>query len=416
MKLYLINLLCWLFTMHFQSYAQQNTINFQGILTDEKGKKVKDEKYDLAFRLYNKAEQGKVLWEEEHKDIRVNNGLFHVKIGAVNDLEILTFDKTYYLGISVDGGNELAPRTPLSSVAYAQRARLIDEHAIHAGDGIEIKEDTDGALKISIGKIEVQTTNTFVGDGTPENPLNIAEQGISLSKLDVVTATPGQSIVYDGTSAIWKTFEEFKLPYKSSVNDEDTALILIQNGAGTAAYFESDSGTSLQTKGDVVVQGRMKANEFVRASPKEKKISFLGKSCLSNGSVGYCEIPVYISEDAYIEEIGYDLKYFYFTGVLPDNTEVNTIDYWEFEFIAWNQNNNEKRILAESHLDCCNESYKDLSIHIQKQSIDYKVQPNTILYVTFLFQLNSDYYAYRGRDWEARLEAITITYIEPSEL
>jgi hypothetical protein len=52
-------------------------------------------------------------------------GLFNVIIGSVSPIPgSLAFDRAYYLGVSVDGGSELVPRTAISATPYALYASV----------------------------------------------------------------------------------------------------------------------------------------------------------------------------------------------------------------------------------------------------------------------------------------------------
>ncbi len=97
------------------------TLNYQGVLTDGSGDAVSDGSYDLAFALYNVPSGGTALWDET-QPVTVSKGIFSAILGSVTPID-LDFDETYYLGISVEGGDELLPRIELTSSAYAMNSR-----------------------------------------------------------------------------------------------------------------------------------------------------------------------------------------------------------------------------------------------------------------------------------------------------
>lgn len=106
-------------------------ISYQGRLTDGSGNPVVDGNHTIVFSLYNQASGSSALWKET-QNLTTNNGVFTAQLGSVNSLNSLPFDTTYYLGIAVDGGSELAPRTRLTTTPYAQRAHSIDDGAVMA--------------------------------------------------------------------------------------------------------------------------------------------------------------------------------------------------------------------------------------------------------------------------------------------
>jgi len=106
---------------HGASGQIPKTLNYQGVLTDGSGVAVSDGSYDLTFALYDVPSEGSALWTET-QSVTVSKGIFSVILGSDTPID-LEFDDTYYLGISVEGGDELLPRIELSASAYAMSAR-----------------------------------------------------------------------------------------------------------------------------------------------------------------------------------------------------------------------------------------------------------------------------------------------------
>jgi len=99
-----------------------STTSFQGVLTDGSGNPVPDGTHALAFAIYNVSGGGSALWTETQAGVPMTKGTFSVTLGSVNPLS-LPFDVPYWLGVSVDGGAELAPRLPMSPSPYALSLR-----------------------------------------------------------------------------------------------------------------------------------------------------------------------------------------------------------------------------------------------------------------------------------------------------
>lgn len=109
--------------------ADHLLINYQGRLTNSEGKPVADGNHKLVFKIYNQKTGGSALWNE-WQTLNTQNGIFSTQLGIDNDLASLPFDETYYLGVTVDDGDELSPRTRLTTVPYAQRAHTVDDSSI----------------------------------------------------------------------------------------------------------------------------------------------------------------------------------------------------------------------------------------------------------------------------------------------
>lgn len=92
-------------------------MSYQGVLADASGSAVSDGNYSITFRLYTAESGGSPIWEET-QTVAVKKGIFEAKLGSYTPLD-LSFSQRYYLGISVEGGAELAPRTQLCSAPYS---------------------------------------------------------------------------------------------------------------------------------------------------------------------------------------------------------------------------------------------------------------------------------------------------------
>lgn len=106
-------LLCGL-TLYLQGQAP---LVLQGALQKPSGEPFDDGPYSVTFALYEVQAGGTALWSETQPAVQVLNGLYNVLLGSVTPLTV-PFSKTYYLGVSVDGGEELAPRARLGASPY----------------------------------------------------------------------------------------------------------------------------------------------------------------------------------------------------------------------------------------------------------------------------------------------------------
>ena len=112
-------------------------INYQGRLTNSDGSPVVDNNYQIAFAIYDQPTGGTVLWSSSPQAVAVENGLFTYQLGSATPLPDTLFgsDTLRWLGIEVEG-EQIIPRTKLTSVAYAYHALRADTAAyVLSGSG-----------------------------------------------------------------------------------------------------------------------------------------------------------------------------------------------------------------------------------------------------------------------------------------
>jgi len=123
------------------------TLAFQGYLIDAEDNPV-DGTVNLAFRLYDAATGGTAQWAEDQLDVPVTQGIFSVHLGQETSFEAVSFDRSLWLGVQVNGGSEMVPRVALEAAPYSLRARSVDDAALAAGNNVTIQRDGE-ALEIT---------------------------------------------------------------------------------------------------------------------------------------------------------------------------------------------------------------------------------------------------------------------------
>ena len=109
-----------------------DSLSYQGQLVDSGGQPV-DGTVNLRFRLWDAPSGGAVQWDESQVGVAVDEGVFSVYLGSEVPLAGVSFAEPLYLGVSINGGAELSPRTPLVPVPYARQARHVSDAALAAG-------------------------------------------------------------------------------------------------------------------------------------------------------------------------------------------------------------------------------------------------------------------------------------------
>jgi hypothetical protein len=101
-------------------------MNYQGRLEDSGGNPL-DGEFSLTFSIYDVSSGGSAIWTETHPVVIVTDGLFEVRLGTSNPIHEEDFESIpRYLGVSVDGGAELAPRTLMTTAPFSFRSAFAD--------------------------------------------------------------------------------------------------------------------------------------------------------------------------------------------------------------------------------------------------------------------------------------------------
>ncbi len=141
-------------------------LNYQGRITDDSGAP-SDGPHALTFRIYDDSTGGTTLWTETHSGVTVTDGLFDVILGSIEAIEASVFsNQARWLGITVDLGSELHPRTQILAVAYAYRAEYADTASFAHGGGGWV--DDGSTVRLSWGSDSVG-----IGTGDPAERLHV---------------------------------------------------------------------------------------------------------------------------------------------------------------------------------------------------------------------------------------------------
>jgi trimeric autotransporter adhesin len=171
----------------FVTVAVSQTLSIQGVLRDDTGASVANATKNLTFRLYTVETSGTAVWDET-QTIEVVNGVYSATLGAVNSLAGLDYSVSYWLGISIDGAEEMTPRTKLTLSPYAiASVSGLDNVFPQSGDvGIGTASPT---AQLSLGAWNSGSVGTTDGvqlrlSGTHNNGVNIGGTKLMIEGYD----------------------------------------------------------------------------------------------------------------------------------------------------------------------------------------------------------------------------------------
>ena len=205
----------------------------QGILRDPNGTTVTDGSYSLTIKLYEDVTGGTPVFTEVIGSAAVQNGVFSIEIGATSasssDLDQVPFNTTYYVGVTVESGTEMTPRTKLTVSPYSMAmygssniipntgnvglGTLSPQAVVHikdvennSGEDLLLIEDNSGGDQIRVeddGTLTLPTIGSKVGIGTatPSAMLDISSAGSSDDFVVIKDGSNNQKFVVesDGT-------------------------------------------------------------------------------------------------------------------------------------------------------------------------------------------------------------------------
>jgi hypothetical protein len=123
-------------------------ISYQGVLTDPSGAWVADGVYSIKFRIYDDSIGGNILWETSgYVPLQIHHGMIKHDLGSTNAIpDSIAAYPNQWVGITVNLGSELLPRTRLISVPFSFQAQHSDTAKVSLDKTIDAGELTVGTL------------------------------------------------------------------------------------------------------------------------------------------------------------------------------------------------------------------------------------------------------------------------------
>ena len=261
------------------------TFSYQGYLADGSGSAVSNGVHTISVSLYSAPTGGSPVYTET-QSVGVSDGIFSMVIGATTPIPTsLAFNRQVYLGLSIDGGSELTPRTAITSVPSAMTAGEAESLSPGATGFVRSINGTEGDLTIlggggttvartgstitisssggsgGSGMQGVQSSDGTISVANPNGPVanlsladgavssgKIKDGAVTAAKLSTAGSTSGQVLTSDGANVYWDAPATggLTLPYegttsaagmKVTANGSDYAFEALSNGSAGGALF-----------------------------------------------------------------------------------------------------------------------------------------------------------------------------------
>jgi hypothetical protein len=234
------------------SYAQvlaQANLSIQGTIQRASGANLDDGDYAMTFRLYESATGGTVVWSETQDAVEILGGVYGTLLGKSNPLTA-AFDKTYYLGVSVNNGAEMVPRIQLTASPYS--LSLIGQTNIFPSTGsvgtgtiepdptvqLHVKKETGTGRLL----IEGTTADTLVlKKGANTATISYDGDKITISSLNLVIT--GDASLPAGTTVEYNNLKDWRLVDVDDFSTGNDEWICTKGVNISAAYASSTAST-----------------------------------------------------------------------------------------------------------------------------------------------------------------------------
>lgn len=174
MKRLFFFMLCMLCLSSLSLFSQNisSTMSYQGKLSTINGSPL-NATVSVQFSIYSQSAGGAALWNETHPQVTVIEGIFNVLLGSATPFpEGLFGNPSLFLGIRVAADGEMTPRSPISSVPFAQASsswKLSGNNIFHDTGNVGIGTDSPAHKLSVVGTIKGINTGLFatgiVGEG-----------------------------------------------------------------------------------------------------------------------------------------------------------------------------------------------------------------------------------------------------------
>lgn len=176
--------------------ATPKTINFQGRLLDAAGAPVADTFLFVVYRIYDAPTGGNILWDSGLESFITQDGLFWATLGSNSTfpLPLSVFaDSGRYLGISIGGDGEMAPRIHLGSAPFTHVSGTVTDNSIATNNIITFtianNDIADGAVESLITQDNSLRAIDFLNEPGVTSRNTGASVTLSSTVSDITTTT-----------------------------------------------------------------------------------------------------------------------------------------------------------------------------------------------------------------------------------
>ena len=238
------------------------TISYQGILADSQGNLLPDGVHAITIRFYSTISGGGPLYTETHSAVPVVRGLFNLIIGSSTPIPgTLAFDRAYFLGVSIDGGAELEPRTPITASPYAFYAQT-------AGQASSLAEGATGvvtSLNDLQGRVTLKAGGSALITRSDDTITIYATGGSGASGVQGVQSTSGALTVVNPVGPIADLGLADGAVTTSKLADSAVTTSKLANGAVTTPKLADRAVTTSKLANGAVTTPKL-ADSAVTAS------------------------------------------------------------------------------------------------------------------------------------------------------
>lgn len=213
------------------------SITHQGRILQNNGDPIQRGSYTFTITIYADKDGSNQLWTES-QDLEVIGGVYNVVLGSEEPLD-LPFDDSYWVGVSIDGGEELLPYMPFSSAPYARYAFTVADGSI---------TESSLADNIDISTSGTVSADAFKGDGS----------ALTSVEADQVAA---------GAIGTEELADEAVTGAKL-----DSGIDISTSGTISADSFEGDGSELTGVEADLVATGAIGTNEMADESVTQQKL------------------------------------------------------------------------------------------------------------------------------------------------